>query len=86
MNNLIAEFAILIAEVRVTLSAIDVDNRRTFAFLKRLANTLYRERTCSPEYDRIKSLLRLTWSVFTGRSFIEGHAKKDPIADAIDAM
>ena len=66
--------------------SIDVDNRQSFAFLKLLANVLYRARICSPEYDGVKSLLGLMWSVFTGWSFIEGYPEKDPIADAIDAM
>lgn len=66
--------------------SIDVDNRQSFAFLKLLANVLYRARNCSPEYDGVKSLLGLMWSVFTGWSFIEGYPEKDPIADAIDAM
>jgi len=86
IKSLIVEFEIFIAEVRFTLISIDVDNRQSFAFLKLLANVLYRARNCSPEYDGVKSLLGLMWSVFTGWSFIEGYPEKDPIADAIDAM
>lgn len=86
IKSLIVEFEILIAEVRFTLIAVDVENQEVFDFLKDLATVLYRARNCSPEYDGVKSLLRLMWSVFAGWSFIEGYIKKDVIADKIEAM
>jgi hypothetical protein len=86
IKSLIVEFEIFIAEVRFTLIAVDVENQEVFAFLKDLATILYRARNCSPEYDGVKSLLSLMWSVFAGWSFIEGYTKKDVIADMIEAM
>jgi hypothetical protein len=86
IKSLIVEFEILIAEVRFTLIAVDVENQEVFDFLKDLATFLYRARNCSPEYEGIKSLLRLMWSVYAGWSFIEGYIKKDVIADMIEAM
>jgi len=76
----------LIAEVRFTLIAVDVENQEVFYFLKNLAAVLYRARNCAPEYDGVKSLLSLMWSVFAGWSFIDGYIKKDVIADKIDAI
>jgi hypothetical protein len=86
IKSLIVEFEILIAEVRFTLIAVDVENQEVFASLKYLANILYRARNCAPEYDGVKSLLSLMWSVFAGWSFIGGYTKKDVIADKIEAM
>jgi hypothetical protein len=86
MKSLIVEFEILIAEVRFTLIAIDVENQEVFDFLKDLATVLYRARNCSPEYDSVKSLLGLMWSLFAGWSFIEGYVKRDEIADMVEAM
>ncbi|MGA8593678.1 MAG: hypothetical protein WB676_02950 [Bryobacteraceae bacterium] len=86
IKSLIVESEILITEVRFTLIAVDVENQEVFAFLKDLANILYRARNCSPEYDGVKSLLSLMWSEFSGWSFIEGYTKRDVIADKIEAM
>jgi hypothetical protein len=68
INRLIVEFEILIAEVRFTLIAVDVENQEVFDFLKDLATILYRARNCSPEYDGVKSLLGLMWTVYAGWS------------------
>ncbi len=86
IKRLVVEFEILIAEVHFTLIAVDVENEEIFAFLKELANILYRARNCSPEYDGVKALLCLMWSVYAGWSFVEGYTKKDVIADMIEAM
>jgi hypothetical protein len=86
IKSLIVEFEILIAEVRFTLSAIDVENQEAFDFLKGLANLLYRARSYSPDYDGVKSLLRLMWSVYAGWSITEGYIRKDVIADMIAGM
>jgi hypothetical protein len=86
IKSLIVEFEVFIAELRFTLIVVDVENQEVFAFLKELANILYRARNCSPEYDGVKSLLSLMWSVFAGWSFVEGYTKKDVIADMIEAM
>ena len=86
INSLIIEFEIFISEVRFTLIAIDVQNEDAFAFLKQLANVLYRARNCSADYDGVKSLLGLMWHVFAGWSFVEGYIKKDEIADMIEAF
>ena len=75
-KSLIVEFEILIAEIRFTLIAVDVENQEVFDFLKTLATVLYRARNYGPEYDGVKSLLDFMWSVFTGWSFIEGYIKK----------
>jgi hypothetical protein len=85
IKSLIGEFEILIAEVRFTLIAVDVENQEIFDFLKDLANGLYRARNCSPEYDGVRSLLRLMWSLYAGWSFVEGYIKRDVVADAIGA-
>jgi hypothetical protein len=85
-KSLIVEFEIFIAEVRFTLTVVDVENQEVVAYMKNLANILYRARNCSPEYDSVNSLLNLMWSVFAGWSFIEGYVKKDVIADMIEAM
>jgi hypothetical protein len=86
IKSLIVEFELLITEVRFAMIAVDVVDQEVFAFLKDLANILYRARNCAPEYDGVKSLLRLMWSVFAGWSFIGGYTKKDVIADKIEAM
>ena len=86
IRTLIVEFEILIGEIHFTLIAVDVENQEVFAFLKDLANILYRARNCSPEYDGIKRLLGLMWSVYAGWSLDEGYTKKDVIADMIEAM
>lgn len=86
IKTLIVEFELFIAEVRFTLIAVDVENQEAFAFLKELANILYRARNCSPEYDGVRSLLRLMWSIFAGWSFVAGYTKKDVIADMIEAV
>lgn len=41
---------------------------------------------CSPEYDGVKSLLGLMWSVFTGWNWSDGYSKKDVIAELIEAI
>ena len=61
-------------------------NKDVFIFLKNLANTLYRARNCSPDYDSVKSLLGLMWELFAQWNFIEGYIKRDVIADNIEAM
>ncbi len=86
IKNLIVEFEIFIAEVRFTLTVVDVENQEVVAYMKYLANILYRARNCPPDYDGVNSLLNLMWSVFAGWSFIEGYVKKDVIADMIGAM
>jgi hypothetical protein len=86
IKSLIVEFEILIAEVRFTLIAVDVENQEVFAFLKELEKSLYRARNCSPKYDGVKSLLRLMASVFMGWNLIDGDTKTDVIADMIEAM
>lgn len=86
IRSLIVEFEILIDELRFTLIAIDVEDQETFDFLKHLVTALYRARNCVPEYDGVKSLLGMMWSVFAGWSFTEGYAKRDVIADMIRAM
>lgn len=86
IGSLIVEFEIFIAEVRFTLIAIDVENEKAFVFLKRLANILYRARNCSPEYEGVKSLLGLMWSLFAGWSFIDGYTKEDVTADMIETL
>jgi hypothetical protein len=86
IKSLIVEFEIFIAEVRFTLIAVDVVDRQSFAFLKRLADILYRARNSSPEYDSVKSLLRLMWSVFAGWSFVEGYTEENTIAGMIEAI
>ena len=86
IDNLVAELDIFTAEVRFTLNTVDVENEEIFAFLKRLANALYRAKNCSCGYDGVKSLLSLMWSVFTGWDFAEGYPKKDSIAEMIGAI
>jgi hypothetical protein len=86
IKSLIVEFEVLIAEVRFTLIAVDVENQEVFDFLKDLATVVYRARNCAPEYDSVKSLLRLMWSVFAGWGFIGGYIKRDVIGDMIEAV
>jgi hypothetical protein len=86
IRGLTVEFEVLIGEVRFTLTAIDVENPALFAFLKQLANGLYRARKWSSDYDSIKSLLSLMWSVFAGWSLVEGYAERDVIASVIESI
>lgn len=86
IRSLVVELEILMAEVHFTLSTIDVDNPEAFAFLKRLAQVLYRSKTWSPEYDDVKQLFQFMWSVHTGWSIIEGYTERDVIAEMIEAI
>lgn len=87
VKNLIVELEILMAEVHFTLNAIDVDNQEAFAFLKRLAQVLYRVRNWSlQDDDELKQLSQFMWSVHSGWSVIEGYLEKDVIAEMIEAI
>lgn len=86
INILVVEIEVFISEVRFAMMAVDVENKDVFIFLKNLANTLYRARNCSPDYDSVKSLLGLMWELFAQWNFIEGYIKRDVIADNIEAM
>jgi hypothetical protein len=86
VNGLIIEFDIFRAEIRYALVVVDVESQEITGFLSRLAGSLYRARSYSCEYDSVKSLLRLMWSVFTGWDPVDGQSDKDVIADAIAAM
>lgn len=86
IKRLIIEFEVLTAELRFAMTVVDVDNEEVFAHLKHLANTLYRARNCSPDYESVNSLLNLMWSVFAGWSFIDGYTHRDVIADIIDSV
>lgn len=86
IKSLVVELEILMAEVHFTLSTIDVNNPEAFAFLKRLAQVLYRSKKWSPEYDDVKQLSQFMWSVHTGWSIIEGYTERDVIAEMIEAI
>jgi len=85
-TSLITEFQIFIAEVRFTLTAIDVEDTAAFASLKNLVNVLYRARNYSPDYDGTKPLLRLMWSVCAACNLEDGCSKSDVISDMIEAI
>jgi hypothetical protein len=84
--SLITEFEIFIAEVRFTLTAIDVEDTAAFASLTNLVNVLYRARNYSPDYDGVKPLLRLMWSVCAGWNLIDGYSENDVISEMIEAV
>jgi hypothetical protein len=59
---------------------------RTFTFLKRVSQVLYRYRNVSDTYDDMRQLYSFMWVVHTGWSVIDGYTDKDVIADIIEAI
>jgi hypothetical protein len=86
IKSLIVELEILMAEIRFTLSVIDIDNQDAFAFLKHLSQVIYRSKNWTPEYDGVKHLSDFMWSVHTGFSIIEGYTGRDIVAEMIEAI
>jgi len=86
VKQLVVELEILMTEVHYALTVIDIDNQDAFAFLKRLAQILYRYRNWSTEYNDVKQLSGFMWSVHTGWSVIHGYTDKDIIAEMIEAI
>lgn len=86
IKRLIVELEILRDEVNYALNTIDIDDPEAFAFLKRLAEILYRNRSWTPEYDDVKELSGFMWSVHTGWSIMEGYTGRDIIGDMIKVL
>ena len=86
LRALVIELEILMQEIHFTLSAVDVQDRRAFEFLKRLSQVLYRSKNWTTDYDDVKSMLRFLWSVHTGWSWLDGYADSDPVLEMISAI
>ena len=83
IKTLVVELEILMSEFQYTMSAIDVADENAFAFFKRISQVIYRSRNWSAEYDDVKSILGMMWSLHTGWDFVKGYTGKDIVADMI---
>jgi hypothetical protein len=83
IKTLVVEFEILMNEIQYTLGAIDLTDEETFAFFKRISQVIYRSKNWTADYDDVKSILGLMWSLHTGWSWIDGYTGKDIMANMI---
>jgi hypothetical protein len=86
LKLLVVELEILMQEIHFTLSAIDVQDHRSFQFLKRLAKIIYRSKNWTTDYDDVKSLMGFLWSLHAGWSWADGYAESDPVEEVIAAI
>ncbi len=80
------EIEILREELLYVLNAIDVHDEEVFAFLKRLAQIIYRMRDIETEYDDIKQIGGFLWELFAGWSVIDGYRDKDIVQSMIERI
>ena len=86
LKTLIVELEILMAEIHFTLTSIDIQDQRSFEFLKRLSRIIYRSKNWTTEYEDTKSMLGFLWSLHSGWSWVDSYADRDPIEDMISAI
>ena len=80
------ELEILREELLYVLNFIDIHDEEVFAFLKRLAQIIYRMRDIETGYDDIKQIGGLLWEIFAGWNVINGYRDKDIIQSMIDRV
>jgi hypothetical protein len=73
-------------EFQYTLSNIDIADDEAFAFFKRISQVIFRSKNWTADYDDVKSILGMMWSLHTGWSPIDGYTGKDIVADMIAAI
>jgi hypothetical protein len=73
IKTLVVELEILMNEFQYTISAVDVADEDTFAFFKRISQSIYRSKNWSASYDDVKSILGLMWSLHTGWDWVKGY-------------
>ncbi|MGH8564965.1 MAG: hypothetical protein ACREXW_13130 [Gammaproteobacteria bacterium] len=77
---------VLREELLYVLNTIDVHDEEVFAFLKRLAQIIYRMRDIETEYDDIKQIGGFLWELFAGWSVIDGYRDKDIVQSMIERI
>ena len=74
------------SEIDFVLDQADLDDER-FVFFKGFSEILGQLARTTREYDGVKSMFRVLWSVFTGYSFAEGYKTvRDRTLDEIEAI
>jgi hypothetical protein len=86
LRELLIELEMFLNEVTFVLSNVDIRDRDTFSFFKRLSEAVYRLRNCTSGYDEVKPLSQFLWELFAGWSFVEGYADKDIVKVMIDKI
>lgn len=86
IKMLVVELEILMNEFQYTLSNIDIADDEAFAFFKRISQVIFRSKNWTADYDDVKSILGMMWSLHTGWSPIDGYTGKDIVADMIAAI
>jgi hypothetical protein len=83
IKALVVALEILMNEFQYTTSAVDVADEDAFAFFKRISQVIYGSKNWGAEYDDVKSILALMWSLHTGWNFVDGYTGRDIVADMI---
>lgn len=73
-------------EVGYVLNNVNIDDRDTFSFFKRLSQAVYKLKDSKPEYDDVKQLSGFLWQLFAGWSFIDGYQKNDIVEMMIEKI
>jgi hypothetical protein len=86
LHELLMNLEIFRNEISFALNNVDIDDEKSFVFLKRLSNALFSMRDATLGYEEIKPLSRLLWTVFSGWDVVSGYSERDRISDAIAAI
>lgn len=86
MNWLIQEIDLFQRELQNFVALFDIQDEEAFRIVNGLSRTLIRSRGSKLDYDEIKSLMGLLWSIHTGWDAVEGYLRKDLLADSIKRL
>jgi hypothetical protein len=86
LDDLVSRMEAFRDDVLFVLNNTDIGNDQSFEFFQRLSSILYERKRPTPDYDGIKALCHFLWELFSGRSFVDGYAKRDIVEDMIKAI
>lgn len=86
LQELLIELEMFLNEVAFVLSNVDIRDRDTFLFFKRLSEAVHRLKNCTLDYDDVKHLGGFLWELFAGWNFVEGYMDRDIVKAMIDRI